>query len=141
MSEDDDSKLYVTIDLMGIRHAMMTEMNTPSGKVKCVTIPVTDAMKVVGGEKFYVSFNAIPIFRPKYRRTHYLLQMIPKEAMNKMTEEDRVNLPMTGYIGFRRSKEERMVRKINHEKYMCQQVKETFKKENKDDVSLDELPF
>ena len=119
----------------------MTEMNTPSGKVKCVTIPMTDDMKIVGGNKVYVSFNAIPIFRPKYRRTHFLSQMLPKHVMSKMMQEELVKLPMAGYIGFKRSKEERMVRKINQAKYICQQVKETFKREKKDDVSLDELPF
>lgn len=141
MNDDEESRLYVSVDLMGIRHAMMTEMNTPSGKVKCVTIPMTDDMKIVGGNKVYVSFNAIPIFRPKYRRTHFLSQMLPKQVISKMTQEELVKLPMAGYIGFKRSKEERMVRKINQAKYICQQVKETFKREKKDDVSLDELPF
>ncbi len=89
------SRISTKINLAGLKHSRKM-MNGQSGPIECVIIPI-EANKLFVGEKgIYLDLIGFEIANPKGKETHVVKQSLPLEILEKMTEEERNDMPLLG---------------------------------------------
>lgn len=91
------------INLMKLKNSAVVSINGRTGAKKCVVIPIDDNHLFVSADEnnkakgVYVDFIAWENKSPlQSGDTHGLKQSLPKEAREKMTNEDKKAMPFIG---------------------------------------------
>jgi hypothetical protein len=92
--------ITIKLNLMQYKAAIMKVKNKSGVEVDCVAIPI-DLNFLYRGEKgVYADFVAFEIKDKKSdsKDTHLVKQSMPKEVLEKMSKEDRNELPIFGNL-------------------------------------------
>ena len=90
------SNFGIKIDLLKLKGAAVTELQTPTGVKRCLVIPVDDNNIFVGQKGCYLDLVAFEMRNPKYESTHTLKQSLPKAVRDAMSEQERNAQPILG---------------------------------------------
>ena len=92
--------ITIKINLLQYKAAIMKVKNKAGKEVDCIAIPI-ELNNLFKGEKgVYADFVAFDLKNPKAdsKDTHLVKQSLPKEILEKMTEEDKNALPIFGNL-------------------------------------------
>lgn len=86
------------IDLMKFRNAFATNIQGKTSTKRCVCIPIDDNALFVGekGVFFDINIREIKEENRKYGDTHVIVQSLPKEVYESMSDEQKKSLPVFG---------------------------------------------
>lgn len=90
------SNFGIKLDLLKLKGAAVTELQTPTGVKRCLVIPVDENNIFVGQKGVYLDLCAFEMKNPQYEATHTIKQSLPKAVRDSMTEEQRKALPIVG---------------------------------------------
>jgi hypothetical protein len=89
------STISTKINLTQFKHAVR-KMQGQTGTVDCLIIPI-DANHFYRGEKgIYVDLVGFELRERRDNQTHLVKQSLPKELLEKMTEQEKNDLPILG---------------------------------------------
>lgn len=89
----------IKIDLMKIKGAFVTNIQGRTAKKRCIVIPIDEDPSIYLGEKgCYLNMVAVELTSPKYEDTHMVKGDLPKEERERLTEEERLALPILGNL-------------------------------------------
>lgn len=125
------SSYAINLNLLKLKNTAVIDIKSnKTGEVKkCLIIPVVDNDLYQSERGIYIGLNAYEANNLKDEKTHLVKQNHSKEVREKMSEDDRVNLPILGDakpIVFRSEPAN-----INTEEY----------NQAKDALAADDLPF
>ena len=90
------SNFSIKIDLSKLSGAGLTDLQGPSGVVRCVVLPV-DANRIYVGQKgTYLNLCAFELKNPQYGATHSIKLSIPKSVRDSMTVAEAKAIPIIG---------------------------------------------
>lgn len=90
------SNFGIKIDLLKLRGAAVTDLQSQNGVQKCIVIPVNENNIYVGQKGCYLDLVAFEMKNPKYEATHTLKQSLSKAQRDAMTQEHRDAMPILG---------------------------------------------
>lgn len=77
----------------------MLNIEGKTAKKRCLVIPIQDNPGIFVGERgVYLNATAIEQEEPKFEDTHFIKPDIPKEMREKMSEEERRQVPIIGSL-------------------------------------------
>lgn len=91
------------LNLMKLSRAGIMQIQGRGEVLRCLVIPVeenhlfvsTDAM-TNKPKSVYLDLSVWELQNPKYEETHMIKQSLPKEARERMTDEERKSMPVLG---------------------------------------------
>ena len=94
------SNISTSINLAALKHSRM-KMKGKSGMLDCLIIPIEANMLHKGEKGLYLNINHYEIkdkskFPADSKDTHLVKQSFPKEAYDKLTEEEKKSFPIIG---------------------------------------------
>lgn len=88
----------IKLNLQGLRGAFTTNIKGKSETKRCLVIPIDDANLFVGEKGCYANFTAVEMKEVKYDNTHILRQQFDKEFYEKLSDEDKKQIPIVGQM-------------------------------------------
>lgn len=93
------NNLGIKIDALKFHGAFMRNLTGKTATKRCLIIPVDDNPNIYLGEKgCYLNFTAVEVQNSQYGDTHMIKGDIPKEAYDRMTEDERTAQPIFGNV-------------------------------------------
>ena len=92
--------ITIKINLLQYKAAIMKIKNNSGKEVECLAIPIEINNLFKGEKGVYADFVAFDIRQPKAdsKDTHLVKQSLPKDVLEKMSEEERNSLPIFGNL-------------------------------------------
>lgn len=88
----------VKLDLLKLQGAFVTDLQGKAAKKRCLCIPIEEASLFLGAKGCYLDLMAFESRNESYGQSHLLKQSLGKEALQKMTEEERRSMPIMGSL-------------------------------------------
>lgn len=63
---------------------------------QCIVLPVDDCGLFIGEKDVYLNITAVELKEPKHEQTHFLKRDLPKEEYEKLTDEQKKEIPIMG---------------------------------------------
>lgn len=99
----------IKIDLLKLRGSFMRNLQGKTVIKRCLIIPVDDCDGIFVGEKgCYLNMTAIEMREARYANTHCIMESLPKEQREAMSENERNGLPILGGMHALGSKQDAM---------------------------------
>ncbi len=92
------SNFSIKIDLLKLTGAAVVDLQGKTAKKRCVVIPIEDANLFQGAKGVYLDAAAWEAQNPQYGDSHYIKQSLTKEARDKMTDEQKKQIPIIGNV-------------------------------------------
>lgn len=93
------SNISININLRQLKSAVRT-MKGESGQIECLVIPIKQNHLVIGEKGVYLDLQAWELKEKKADRkdTHLIKQNLPKEVFEKMTDKEKMTIPIIGNL-------------------------------------------
>lgn len=89
----------IKLDLSKLKNVFIKDIQGTTQTKKCLCIPLEDAGLFTGTKGIYLDLNCREIDKDKQQyNTHLIVQNFTKEIYNKMSEEEKKNLPIVGNL-------------------------------------------
>lgn len=92
------------INLQSLIHTKM-EVKGKSGQVKGIFIPLANNHLFEGEKGVYLDLVAFEMKEPKNGSTHIIKQSLPKDVREKMTDDQKKEMPIIGSLNTESSSE------------------------------------
>lgn len=86
----------IKTDLLKLKGAFVTNLKGKTATKRCLIIPVDDAGLFIGEKGVYLNMAAIEMNESRYGDTHCVKVSLPKDMVERMTEEERKAIPILG---------------------------------------------
>lgn len=87
----------IKIDLQKLKNAFLRNFTGKTATKRCICIPIDDNPEIFLGERgCYLNITANENQNSQYGDTHYLRGNIPTDVYEKLSEEERKNIPFLG---------------------------------------------
>lgn len=88
----------INLNLLKFNHCGVMNLTGKTGTKRCIVIPIADNHFVEGEKGVYVNLSAWEHDGLSDNRTHLVKQSLPKEVLDKMTDDEKRALPILGDI-------------------------------------------
>lgn len=88
----------IKTDLLKLKGSFLTNLKGKAATKRCLVIPIDDSNLFVGEKGVYLNLTAIEMREERYGDTHVLKQSFPKDVYQAMTEEERNEQPILGFL-------------------------------------------
>ena len=91
------SKFSAKINLLQL-HAVVKNIKSQSGEVECIVIPIRQNSLFKGEKGIYLDLQGFELKQKREgsKDTHIIKQSFPKEVYDKLTDEQKKELPILG---------------------------------------------
>lgn len=86
----------IKADLLKVRGAFTTNIKGRTATKCCLCIPIEDSGLYLGKKGCYLTLSAYELQNPKFDDTHCLKVAYDREAYDKMSDEERRQIPIIG---------------------------------------------
>lgn len=91
------ANMSIKLNLVRLK-STVRELQGKTGKVKCVIIPIKENNLIQGEKGVYLNLTANQLKNPnnEYKQTHLIKQEVPKELYEKLSDDEKKNIPIIG---------------------------------------------
>lgn len=91
------NNLSTKLNLAALKHTRKL-LKGASGEIDCLIIPIKENNLFVGDKGLYLDLNHFPIKSPAegQKDSHLVKQSLPKELLEKMSDEEKKAMPILG---------------------------------------------
>ena len=146
MSND---KYEICLELTGIEGAILKDMQTTKGLVKCVIIPVGGSMKVNPRGRVYLYANVMPLRKEsEYGDTHSIKRKLFKEEFLSMGKAELDAIPIIGNMRPKKQwnndgqqEKDTSSQNVQGQSQQYERKEEATQTQSDKNVDVDDLPF
>lgn len=105
--ENNKKNLLISVQLTRLNRVGRITLNDRNGnKVDCLAIPIElNNLSVSNSNEIYLNLVGWESDKLKDGQTHLLKQSLPKEIVERMSEDDKKNMPIMGNVAPMKKKE------------------------------------
>ena len=92
------SNISIKVNLRQFKHVVKELKGKDGNKIKCLVIPIAENHFIEGEKGVYVDLMAFEIKNKSgdKKDTHFIKQSLPKKIYEKLTKEEKYDMPFVG---------------------------------------------
>ncbi len=98
----------IKMDLQKMKGVFLTTLTGKTATKRCLCIPIEENHLFVGEKGTYLDLTAIELKDGKYGDTHCIKQNFPKDVYERLSDEEKKNLPIIGNMHELRAKQQKI---------------------------------